>query len=44
MSKTAKFESDSLKANVDTAPQSREILQTLVRWGSTNLPPPYKRL
>ena len=32
MRKIAKFESDSLNANEDTAPQSREILQTFV-WG-----------
>ena len=31
-SKTAKFESDLLKTNKDTAPQSREILQPFVWW------------
>ena len=31
--KRAKFESDLLKINKDTAPQSREILQTFVSWG-----------
>ena len=30
ISKIAKFESDLLKTNEDTAPQSREILQTFV--------------
>ena len=30
ISKFAKFESDLLKTNDDTAPQSREILQTFV--------------
>ena len=30
--KIAKFESDLLKTNEDTAPQSREILQTFVWW------------
>ena len=30
ITKTAKFESDLLKTNEDTAPQSREILQTFV--------------
>ena len=30
ISKIAKFESDLLKTNDDTAPQSREILQTFV--------------
>ena len=32
-SKPAKFESDLLKINEDSAPQSREILQTFVWWG-----------
>ena len=32
ISKTAKFESDLLKTSEDTAPQSREILQTFVCW------------
>ena len=32
MRKIVKFESDSLRANEDTAPQSRKILQTFV-WG-----------
>ena len=31
--KSAKFESDLLKTNEYTAPQSREILQTYVWWG-----------
>ena len=30
ISKTAKFECDLLKTNEDSAPQSREILQTFV--------------
>ena len=30
--KIAKFESDLLKSNEDTAPQSREILQTFVSY------------
>ena len=40
--KFAKFESDLLKTNEDIArPQSREILQTFVLWGSgTVLVPP----
>ena len=45
ISKTAKVESDSLKTNEDTAPQSCEILQTFIWWGAgggTNLPPTYK--
>ena len=32
-SKSARFESDLLKTNEYTAPQSREILQTFVWWG-----------
>ena len=36
--KTAKFESDLLKINEDIAPQSREILQTLVWWGTQTCP------
>ena len=49
--KIAKFESDLLKINKDTAPQSREILQTFVSWGgwggvgrAQTCPPSYKRL
>ena len=38
ISKSAKFESDLLKINEDINSQSREILQTLVWWGGTNLP------
>ena len=34
ISKSAKFESDLLKANEGTAAQSREILQTFVCWGA----------
>ena len=33
ISEIAKFESHLLKTNKDTASQSREILQTFVRWG-----------
>ena len=36
------FESDLLKANEDTAPQSSEILQTFVWWGAQTCLPPYK--
>ena len=37
ISKIAKFESDNLlKTNEYAAPQSREILQTFVWWGTTN--------
>ena len=39
ISKIAKFESDLLKTN-----ESREILQTFVRWGSQTCPLPYKHL
>ena len=34
MSKIAKFETDLLKAYKDTVPQSREILQMLIRRGA----------
>ena len=44
ISKIAKFESDLLKTNEDIASQSREILQTFVRWGSQTCPLPYKHL
>ena len=44
ISKISKFESDLLKSYKDTAPQSREILQTFV-WGEggggTNFSPPH---
>ena len=43
ISKTAIFESDSSQANEDIAPKSRENLQTLVWWGTSLCPPPYKR-
>ena len=35
INKIAKFESDLLKINEDTAPQSREILQTYPETGSS---------
>ena len=44
ISKIAKFESDLLKANVDTAPQSHEILQTFAWWVAQTCLPSYKRL
>ena len=40
ISKIAKFESDLLTTIEDTAPQSREILQTFVWWGRKLAPPP----
>ena len=40
ISKIAKLESDLLKTNIDTAPQSRESLQTLVWRGAQTCPPP----
>ena len=47
ISKISKFESDLLKSYKDTAPQSREILQTFV-WGGGGhklfVTPPYKPL
>ena len=47
ISKISKFESDLLKSYKDTAPQSREILQTFV-WGGGGpklfATPPYKPL
>ena len=44
ISKISKFESDLLKSYKDTAPQSREILQTFVWGGGHKLfpTPPYK--
>ena len=41
MSKIAKFVCVLLKTNEDSAPQSREILQTFVGWGAQTCPPPY---
>ena len=41
ISKIAKFESDLLKTNKDTAPQSREILQTFVWWPGAQTCPPH---
>ena len=51
ISKIAKFESDLLTTIEDTAPQTREILQTFVWWARKPAPPlapqppppPYKR-
>ena len=42
--KIAKFQSDLLKTNENTAPQSCKILQTFVWCGAQTGPPPYKRL
>ena len=41
---TAKFESDLLKVNKETAPQSHKTLQTFVWWGAQTYTPPYKHL
>ena len=38
MSKTAKFQSDLLKFNEDTAPQSRDIFEALFSVVSTDFP------
>ena len=39
-----KFKGDTFKENKDTAPQSREILQTFVWWGVWTFPLPYRRI
>ena len=44
INKIAKFQSDLLKTNDNTAPQSCKILQMFVWCGAQTGPPPYKRL